>query len=59
MPMHTGSCAQKLPFTPSTLIGLLPVGHFPFDEIVVITVVDVDAGAVVTVVGVWVVAVGA
>jgi len=50
--MQMGSWAQKLPLTPSTLMGLLPDGHFPFDEMVWMTVEVVDAGVVATVAGV-------
>lgn len=67
VPMQTGSTAQKIPGTPSTLTGLLPLGQDPTTVVVVVVVVvgagedGADVGVLVgEVVGVFVgVAVGA
>jgi hypothetical protein len=49
VPMQTGSTAQKIPGTPSTLMGVLPLGQDPA-TVVVSAVVVVGVGVVVGVV---------
>lgn len=61
VPMQTGSCAQKMPGTPSTLTELLPLAHDPTAVLIVVVVVltNVYGAGVGATVGAAVVATGA